>query len=70
MHQPWRGYHGTVAPRDGLFMLKSTRPRTVYIELGNIRNPLDQRRFVSVDNRQALANWLTEGLLEDFHHAR
>ncbi|MBR9974473.1 MAG: N-acetylmuramoyl-L-alanine amidase [Bacteroidetes bacterium] len=69
-HQPWRGYHGTVAARDGLFMLKSTRPRTVYIELGNIRNPLDQRRFVSVDNRQALANWLTEGLLEDFRHAR
>ena len=70
VHQPWRGYHGTVAPRDGLFMLKSTRPRTVYIELGNIRNPLDQRRFVSVDNRQALANWLTEGLLEDFRLTR
>ncbi|MBE0643791.1 MAG: N-acetylmuramoyl-L-alanine amidase, partial [Bacteroidetes bacterium] len=60
-HQPWRGYQGTVAARDGLYMLRNTRPRTVYIELGNIRNPLDQRRFTSVDNRQALANWLTEG---------
>jgi N-acetylmuramoyl-L-alanine amidase len=70
LHQPWRGYKGTVAARDGLFMLKSTRPRTVYIELGNIRNPLDQRRFISVDNRQALANWLSEGLLTDFLRSR
>lgn len=69
-HQPWRGYQGTVAARDGLFMLRSTHPRTVYIELGNIQNPLDQRRFISVDNRQALANWLTEGLLEDFRRSR
>ncbi len=69
-HQPWRGYQGTVAARDGLYMLRNTRPRTVYIELGNIQNPLDQRRFISVDNRQALANWLTEGLLEDVRLSR
>jgi N-acetylmuramoyl-L-alanine amidase len=66
MHQPWRGYQGTVAARDGLYMLRNTRPRTVYIELGNIRNPLDQRRFISVDNREILADWLSEGLLEDY----
>ena len=70
VHQPWRGYRGTVAPRDGLFMLHSTRPRTVYIELGNIRNPLDQRRFISVDNRQSLADWLSEGLIEDYRRSR
>lgn len=69
-HQPWRGYKGTVAPRDGLYMLRTTRPRAVYIELGNIQNPLDQQRFISIDNRQALANWLCEGLLEDFRRAR
>jgi N-acetylmuramoyl-L-alanine amidase len=69
-HQPWRGYRGTVAARDGLFMLKSTRPRTVYLELGNIQNPKDQLRFISVDNRQALANWLTEGLLDDHRRSR
>ncbi|MBR9976568.1 MAG: N-acetylmuramoyl-L-alanine amidase [Bacteroidetes bacterium] len=69
-NQPWRGYKGTVASRDGLYMLRMTRPRAVYIELGNIQNPLDQRRFISVDNRQALANWLCEGLLEDFRRSR
>lgn len=70
IHQPWRGYHGTVEPRDRLYMLRKTKPRTVYIELGNIRNPLDQRRFISADNRQALGNWLSEGFLEDFRRAR
>lgn len=69
-HQPWRGYRGTVAPRDELYMLRTTHPRTVYIELGNIRNPLDQRRFIEVDNRQALANWLAKGLLDDYRHSR
>ncbi len=69
IHQPWRGYHGTVEPRDRLYMLRRTTPGTVYIELGNIRNPLDQRRFISADNRQALGNWLGEGLLEDFQHS-
>ncbi|MBN1447244.1 MAG: N-acetylmuramoyl-L-alanine amidase [Bacteroidetes bacterium] len=66
LHQPWRGYHGTVDSRDRLYMLRKTLPRTVYIELGNIRNALDQRRFISPDNRQALGNWLSEGLLDDF----
>lgn len=69
-HQPTRGYHGYVNDRDRLYMLRKTLPRTVYIELGNIRNAQDQRRFVSVDNRQALANWLSEGLLRDFRRQR
>ncbi|MCB2205946.1 N-acetylmuramoyl-L-alanine amidase [bacterium] len=69
-HQPSRGYHGTVDARDRLYMLRKTLPRTVYIELGNIRNSQDQRRFVSVDNRQALANWLSEGLLKDRQNSR
>jgi N-acetylmuramoyl-L-alanine amidase len=70
VHQPTRGYHGYVIARDRLYMLRKTLPRTVYIELGNIRNAQDQRRFVSADNRQALANWLSEGLMEDFLRAR
>ncbi|MDT8325589.1 MAG: N-acetylmuramoyl-L-alanine amidase, partial [Bacteroidota bacterium] len=69
VHQPTRGYHGYVIARDRLYMLRKTLPRTVYIELGNIRNAQDQRRFVSVDNRQALANWLSEGLLHDARRA-
>jgi N-acetylmuramoyl-L-alanine amidase len=37
----------------------------VFIELGNIRNPQDQKRFILEDNRQAVANWLTEGLMKE-----
>ena len=54
-------YHGTVTPRD-LHMLRETKPTAVYIELGNIRNSFDQQRIVLESNRQALANWLYEGL--------
>lgn len=55
-------YHGSVTPRD-LHMLRETKPPSVYIELGNIRNSFDQLRIVPHSNRQALANWLYEGLI-------
>jgi N-acetylmuramoyl-L-alanine amidase len=64
-HQPGRGYHGTVSSR-GLYVVRNTYPVAVYIELGNINHRRDQQRFILPNNRQALANWLTEGLLEDF----
>ena len=64
-HQPKRDYNGTVTPRD-LHMLRETKPTAVYIELGNIRHELDQRRFVIASNRQAIANWLMDGLVEDY----
>jgi len=54
-------YRGTVTPRD-LHMLRETIPTSVYIELGNIRNSFDQLRIVPESNRQALANWLSEGI--------
>jgi N-acetylmuramoyl-L-alanine amidase len=63
--QPGRGYKGTVATRS-LHMLRNCKPTTVYIELGNIRNPLDQQRFMLENNRQAVANWLCLGILNHF----
>jgi len=65
-HQPNRPYHGTVSARDGLYMIKNTLPPIVYIELGNIKNYRDQLRFVIDDNRQALANWIELGILNDY----
>lgn len=64
-HQPSRGYSGVVHSRN-LYVLRKTYPATVFVELGNIRNYRDQQRFILEDNRQALANWLYEGLLNDF----
>ena len=64
-HQPGRGFEGSVSPRN-LYVLKNTAPVGLFVELGNIQNTFDQRRFVIADNRQALANWLMEGLVKDY----
>ena len=60
-YNPWRGYDGDVSARD-LYMLRETHPTSVYLELGNIQNPKDQDRFIIVSNRQAVADWITDGL--------
>ncbi len=54
-------FHGTITSRD-LHMLREPKPTSVFIELGNIRNSYDQQRLILENNRQALANWLFEGL--------
>lgn len=64
-HQPNRGFEGTVDPR-GLYVLRNATPVGVLVELGNIQNSFDQRRFVISDNRQALAKWLMEGFIKDY----
>ncbi|MCB9252408.1 MAG: N-acetylmuramoyl-L-alanine amidase [Flavobacteriales bacterium] len=61
-HQSSRGYDGVVKERD-LFSLRETLPKSVYIEIGNITNSFDQKRILIPNNRQAIANWLTEGLM-------
>lgn len=66
-HQPNRGFSGTVNTRD-LYVIKQTSPVAVFLELGNIQNNRDQQRFILSDNRQALANWICEGLIQDFQH--
>ncbi len=61
--QPGRGYHGTVSARN-LHTLRESKPVGVYIELGNIQNPRDQIRLIEPNNRQAIANWLCDGLIK------
>lgn len=65
-YQPNRTYKGSVSPRSSLFVIRNTHPPTVFIELGNIRNSIDQQRFIIYDNRQALANWIAEGIIRDY----
>ena len=64
-HQPNRGFSGTVEARN-LYVLRNSTPVALFVELGNIQNAFDQRRFVIANNRQALANWITEGVVADF----
>ena len=63
--QPNRGFSGTVSERN-LYVLRNTQPAAVFLELGNISNPRDQKRLVVEDNRQALAKWVAEGIVRDF----
>lgn len=62
--QKGRGYTGVVKSRD-LWMIKESKPPIVYIELGNITNEFDRKRLLLADNRQAIANWFTQGLMNN-----
>ena len=46
-------------------MIRESHPATVYIELGNIMNTQDQKRFIMESNRQAVADWLALGILKN-----
>lgn len=65
-YQPNRKYTGTFKDRSNLYVVKNTHPPTAFIEIGNISNKKDQRRILDPDNRQALANWICEGILSDY----
>lgn len=65
MHQPTRGYGGSVSERN-LYVIKNSYPPSVFIELANINHTRDQQRIIIPDNRQAVSNWLIDGLIEDF----
>ena len=65
-YQPNRVYSGTFEDRTSLYLVKKTRPAMTFIEVGNIRNKKDQRRILLHENRQALAKWISEGVLLDY----
>lgn len=60
-YRPGGEYQGTVSCRN-LYMLRVPFPTTIYVELANIKNEADRKRILPSTNRQALANWLCEGL--------
>lgn len=66
INQPGRGYEGSIETRD-LFMLRETVPTTVFVEIGNIQHDRDKKRILDPNNRQALANWMCDGIVTDFH---
>lgn len=65
-YQPNRTYSGTFEDRTSLYMVKKTHPAMTFIEIGNIRSAKDQRRILEPENRQAIAKWISEGVLLDF----
>lgn len=65
-HQPGRGFSGNVSHRD-LYILRQMDPPAIMVEVGNFQHTLDCRRILDSNNRQAVANWLTLGFIEDFN---
>lgn len=66
-HQPKRGFSGTISTRN-LYVLSHTEVPSIFAELANMQNSFDRRRYLEVDNRQAMANWLYRGFLQDYEN--
>jgi N-acetylmuramoyl-L-alanine amidase len=62
-YRPGNEYKGSVSTRN-LYMVRVPYPTTLYVELANIKNEADRKRILPSTNRQALANWLYEGLIK------
>jgi N-acetylmuramoyl-L-alanine amidase len=67
-YQPNRTYSGTFEDRTALYLVRKTHPAMTFIEIGNITNEKDQRRILEPDNRQALAKWISEGVILDYEN--
>jgi len=67
-YQPSRGYTGSISERN-LYVIKNSIPTSVFIELGNINHTRDQQRLLVSANRQAISNWLKDGLIEEYRKA-
>ena len=63
--QPNRGYFGTVEERN-LLVIKRVIPPAAFMEAGNIQNERDRKRLLDANNRQAMAKWLSEALIQDY----
>ena len=61
--QPNRVYKGGIDDSANYYVLNNSRPVAVLVELGNIRHSGDQYRLVKPGNRQAIADWLRDGLI-------
>jgi N-acetylmuramoyl-L-alanine amidase len=68
-HQPGRGFSGTISTRS-LAVLTNTNPVSIFVELANMQNTNDQKRYILDYNRQALADWLTLGFIKDYHESK
>ena len=60
-----RGFSGTVSTRP-LYVMKNTTPVSIFVELANMQNVENQKRYIVENNRQALANWLCAGFIADY----
>jgi N-acetylmuramoyl-L-alanine amidase len=63
--QQGRGYKGTIST-EGVYVMRNTKPVSIFAELANMQNEYNQKRYLDYNNRQALANWLLQGFIQDY----
>lgn len=67
--QPGRGFKGSVSSR-ALYVLNNSSPVAAFIELGNIQNARNRQRIILSSNRQALAEWICQGIVNDYNKSK
>ncbi|MDH8702570.1 N-acetylmuramoyl-L-alanine amidase [Dysgonomonadaceae bacterium PH5-43] len=66
-HRRGNPFTGSVIYRN-LHVLRNTNIVSTYAELANMQNVVNQKRYLEVNNRQALANWLRDGIIKDYNN--
>lgn len=65
-HQSDRGYSGT-SGQQNFYVINNASCTSILVELANIKNKRDHERILNPLNRQALANWMFESVLETYN---
>lgn len=65
-HQSDRGYGGT-SGQQNFYVINNAQPTAILVELANIKNSRDHERILNPLNRQALANWMFEAIMDTYN---
>lgn len=65
-HQSDRGYSGT-SGQQNFYVINNASPTAILVELANIKNSRDHERILNPLNRQALANWMFEAIMDTYY---
>lgn len=65
-HQSDRGYSGT-SGQQNFYVINNALPTAILVELANIKNSKDHERLLNPFNRQALANWMFEAIIDTYY---
>lgn len=68
-HQPNKEFKDRFL-NENYYVMNYTEPTAVLVELANINCPQNHKRLLLSDNRQAMANWMREGLIQDYKNSK
>ena len=64
-YQSGRGYSGSTGEQNW-YIINNAKPTSVFVEMANIKNEEDHERILNPSNRQAVANWIFEGIIKTY----